>query len=802
MTTLPTSEHPLQHASSSFSCSYPGAGANSDKPEAQYKQQLPHEVNVVYRPRQGSTLGTSVPMTYGSIDNGVITMNYKTQDTPLLSDKTPLLSDSNRLEACSVTSSGEHSSRSSSGKRWKFLHPLHAIKSTVLLIIVVVFTIIYASKPDLVLYWQNFSVADIESPISIIDNPNHDPILKFYLKAPTLAFAPTFRTNNLHIIVKNLGTNKTLDRKIVIAHPDMEILIPPTDTLHYFNFENQTMGDFIVQFEMIYNLDWWERLFSVYGSFATQPMPASIRYSVIYAAIILIGVYTLICFELVHRTVAAMVGALVSIATLAWLDEKPGMDVIISWIDFDTISLLFGMMVLVAILVDTGIFDWFALMAYKLAGGKTWPLITWLCIFSAVVSAFLDHVTTILLLTPITIRLCEVLDIDPKHVMMAEVLFSNIGGTATGIGDPPNVIILSNKDIQTLGIGFGTFTLHMCIGSILACFVGYALLRLMYRKKEFLRSQDPPVVAAIVTELEIWKHQKKTIVGASREEIKVKEQLQSKINILKQDLHTQREIHKNDKRHVKKTVAELAEIYYIRDYVLLVKSSAVLIVVILAFFLQSFVAGMHITLGWIPMLGAIWLLVMSDLKDLDAILHRIEWATLLFFGGLFVMIEALTKLGLIDFITSTVTDIVMKIPVSSRLAVAIIVILWISAIASSFIDNIPYTTAMIPVIVNLSGNPDVALPLEPLIWALAFGACFGGNGTLIGASANVVSAGIAETHGHGFTFMEFFKVGFPMMLTTTTVSMFYLLLCHVAGSWNGPDPNGHNSTMTTPMSFI
>lgn len=226
--------------------------------------------------------------------------------------------------------------------------------------------------------------------------------------------------------------------------------------------------------------------------------------------------------------------------------------------------------------------------------------------------------------------------------------------------------------------------------------------------------------------------------------------------------------------------------YYITDRWLLVKTGLVLTGVILCFFLHSFINDMHIDLGWIAVIGAIFLLVVADIKEMENILHRVEWATLIFFAALFVLMEALTELQLIDWINTQVTDWIRGLEDDKRqqLAVAILLILWVSAIASSFIDNIPYTTAMIPVLLQISESENI--PLQPLTFALAFGACLGGNGTLIGASANVVCAGIAEQHGYGFSFKEFFKVGFPLMLVTTVIAMFYLLICHVAFKWH-PD---------------
>lgn len=206
--------------------------------------------------------------------------------------------------------------------------------------------------------------------------------------------------------------------------------------------------------------------------------------------------------------------------------------------------------------------------------------------------------------------------------------------------------------------------------------------------------------------------------------------------------------------------------------------------VIFTFFLHSLVPGIHLDLGWIAILGAVWLLILAEIHDFEVILHRVEWATLLFFAALFVLMEALEHLHLIEYVGEQTALLIKTVPEDRRLAAAVVLVMWVSALASSLIDNIPFTATMIPVLLRLSQDPGVSLPTMPLMYALALGACLGGNGTLIGASANVVCAGIAEQHGYGFSFMEFFRLGFPMMIVSCTVGMCYLLVVHVVMGWN------------------
>ncbi|XP_006167353.1 P protein [Tupaia chinensis] len=519
---------------------------------------------------------------------------------------------------------------------------------------------------------------------------------------------------------------------------------------------------------------------------AHQYLRASVEVQVAIAAAILTGVYVLIIFEVVHRTLAAMLGSLAALAALAVIGDRPSLARVVAWIDFETLALLFGMMILVAIFSETGFFDYCAVKAYQLSRGRVWVMITVLCLMAAVLSAFLDNVTTMLLFTPVTIRLCEVLNLDPRQVLIAEVVFTNIGGAATAIGDPPNVIIVSNQELRKLGLDFAGFTAHMFVGICFVLLVSLPLLRLLYWNRK-LYNKEPSEVVELKHEIHVWHLTAQRISPASREETAVRALLQGKVLALEHLLaHRLRSFHRQisqEDKNWETTIQELQKKHRVSDRILLVKCLAVLSFVIASFFLNSFVPGLHLDLGWIAILGAIWLLILADIHDFEIILHRVEWATLLFFAALFVLMEALAHLHLIEYVGEQTASLIKAVPEDQRLTAAIALVLWVSALASSLIDNIPFTATMMPVLLNLSQDPEVSLPVPPLMYALALGACLGGNGTLIGASANVVCAGIAEQHGYGFSFLDFFRLGFPMTVVSCTVGMCYLLVAHVVMGW-------------------
>ncbi|KAG0432064.1 hypothetical protein HPB47_021204 [Ixodes persulcatus] len=501
--------------------------------------------------------------------------------------------------------------------------------------------------------------------------------------------------------------------------------------------------------------------------------------SIPLAFVVLAVLYILIGFELVHRTLAALIGATLAVAFLSIVGERPSLERVVSWLDVETLCLLFGMMVLVGILCETGFFDYAAVLAYRLSRGRVWPMISMLCLFAAVISAFLDNVTTILLMTPVTIKLCEVMSLDPKQVLIILVLYSNIGGAATPVGDPPNVIIISNHMVKALGINFTSFTLHMLPGIILCAMGAFAFLRFYFRNPSTLRLNTTEAVE-IEHEIDVWRKAVHSLAEYSRDESHVRDILSKKVRkLVRQQSKKSHYVRSMDFRENLRT---LSDKYKIRKWSLLIKSGLVLLVVIVLFFMQS-IPNVHLSLGWIAILGAVTLMILADLSELEGVIARVEWTTLIFFGALFVVMEALSELKLLLFVGHVTENWIRGVCQESRLIVSILIVTWVSSVVSSFVDNIPFTTVMIKVVTGL-GESDLGLRLIPLVYSLAFGSCLGGNGTLIGASANVVCAGVAEQHGYKFSFVQFLRIGFPVMVLTTAISTGWLLLCHVVLQWD------------------
>jgi Na+/H+ antiporter NhaD/arsenite permease-like protein len=416
------------------------------------------------------------------------------------------------------------------------------------------------------------------------------------------------------------------------------------------------------------------------------------------AIIIFLVAYAFIISEKIHRTVTALAGAVLLI-----LFQVINQETAFHHIDFNTIGLLIGMMIIVSIVSQTGLFNYLAIWAAKRVKADPVKLLVSLGVLTAVSSALLDNVTTVLLMTPVIFSITAQLKVIPIPYLITEIIASNIGGTATLIGDPPNIMIGS----AVKGLTFAVFLNNLALISCLILVINLVILVFIYRNR--LKTTD---------------------------ELKAK-------------------------------VMELDERKQIQDIPLLKKSLFVLLITIGAFcFHQVF----HLESATVALAGAVLLLMITYAKsehELERIFHKIEWLTIFFFVGLFVLVSGLVETGVI----SVLAQDLMKLTAGNSVAAAML-ILWLSAIASAFVDNIPFVATMIPLIKEM-GIMGIA-NLEPLWWSLALGACLGGNGTLIGASANVIVVGLAAQQGYPISFMKYFKVAFPLMLLSILISGIYI----------------------------
>ncbi|MBR6014203.1 MAG: ArsB/NhaD family transporter [Selenomonadaceae bacterium] len=417
------------------------------------------------------------------------------------------------------------------------------------------------------------------------------------------------------------------------------------------------------------------------------------------AVAIFIAAYALIISEKVHRTIVGIFGAMLMI--LAGIISQ---ETAIHHIDFNTLGLLMGMMIIVNITSETGLFNFLAIWSAKKVKAHPAKLLIALSLLTAVCSALLDNVTTVLLTVPITFNIAAQLKVDVKPFLMAQIISSNIGGTATLVGDPPNIMIGSS-----VGLNFMDFIFNLTLPAIIIFVVTVAIMLLLYKSK----------------------------------------------------LHTQVEL--QDK------VMRLDEKSQITDFKLLRKCLFVLGVTMTLFILHG---TLHLETATAALTGAGLLLLITYSHNesmIAKVLSKIEWLAIFFFAGLFVLVGALVETGVIKMLAAEAIEIT-----NGSVNATAMIILWMSAIASAFIDNIPFVATMIPLIKDMGAMG--LTNLEPMWWSLALGACLGGNGTLIGASANVVVASMAAQRGKPISFISFMKTAFPLMILSIIISTAYVYI--------------------------
>ncbi len=423
-------------------------------------------------------------------------------------------------------------------------------------------------------------------------------------------------------------------------------------------------------------------------------------WQVVAAVAVFVGAYVAIATEVVHRVKAALIGAALMLAIgasdgdVAFFSQDAG-------IDWNVIFLLLGMMVIVGVLKQTGLFEYVAVWAAKRAGGRPYRVLVLLCTMTAVASAALDNVTTVLLVAPVTLLVCDRIGVRPEGFLIAEAMASNIGGMATLIGDPPNIIIASRS-----GLSFNDFLLNLGPLAVVLMGVFLVLIRWLFRSSF---SYDAERAAAVMT---------------------------------------------------------LDERRAIRDPRLLRRSLVVLALTLVGFSLHT---ALHVAPSVVALLGAGVLVLVSELSS-DEFLEEVEWETLVFFAGLFIMVGALVNVGVIEYLGEQAAD-----AVGGRYLLAMTGLLFGSAVLSGIVDNIPYVATMSPLVDDLVGSSESPERVA-LWWALAVGADLGGNATAIGASANVVVTGIAARNDHPISFWRFTRYGLVVTAVTIALSWPYLWL--------------------------
>jgi Na+/H+ antiporter NhaD/arsenite permease-like protein len=422
------------------------------------------------------------------------------------------------------------------------------------------------------------------------------------------------------------------------------------------------------------------------------------------STILFVATYAVVVSERVNRAIVAGLGAGLMVTT-GVLNQQQA----VAGVDFNTLGLLTGMMVLVAITRRCGVFQYVAIWSAKKVEARPWGIMLMFSVVTAVFSAFLDNVTTVLLIAPITLLVTEELKVSPYPYLFAEIFSSNIGGSATLIGDPPNIMIGS-----AVGLTFNDFLLNLA----------------------------PIIPVIMLTTLFVIY-----LIWGRR--LKASDEARNRI-------------------------MQFREREAITDARLMKQSLSVLALVVVGFI---FAHPLHLEPATIAMFGAGLLLLITNLgrdaeeqtEDVHGSFGEVEWVTIFFFVGLFIVVAGIEHAGLLNMLANWVVDFT-----GGDMTITALMILWVSAVASAVVDNIPFVATMIPMIESMASTFGGADNLEPLWWSLALGACLGGNGSLVGASANLIVAGFAERAGHRIKFLSFMLIAFPLMLLSIVIATFYI----------------------------
>jgi Na+/H+ antiporter NhaD/arsenite permease-like protein len=426
--------------------------------------------------------------------------------------------------------------------------------------------------------------------------------------------------------------------------------------------------------------------------------------SVTLSILVFVLVYAIITFELVNKAVAALLGVMI-LVILRVVDEHHA----VGFIDFETILLLLGMMIIVSVLRRSGVFSLMTVKIAEKTKGNPLKILLLFSVVTAVLSAFLDNVTTVLIIIPIVVELSVGLGLDPKLFVISQAVISNIGGTGTLIGDPPNIIIGSR-----VGLTFNQFVVNLFIPVIISFCVALVIIWAMNRRS--FGTIDRNLAKLFSVELLLEKIRFEFVRTPLRPTL------------------------------VKKSVGCLS--------------------LAIGLFITQTVTGL--SPGIAAVFSAMILLTISKV-NVEKVLEEVEWSTLLFFSGLFILVGALEEQGVIEWIANNIF-----LSLGDNPYLMVLTVLWVSGIASGFLDNIPFTITMVPVVqMMLAESP---IPHNILWWALALGACFGGNLTMVGASANIVAVGSAKQSGVDVSFLEFMKASALVPIVTLTISSIYLVL--------------------------
>uniref|UniRef100_A0A0A1WYA4 P protein n=1 Tax=Zeugodacus cucurbitae TaxID=28588 RepID=A0A0A1WYA4_ZEUCU len=518
--------------------------------------------------------------------------------------------------------------------------------------------------------------------------------------------------------------------------------------------------------------------------FYYEPSPINLEIGVAIALVLVIGFYILLMLDIVHRALAIIVFCTLAISMLALLNLRPSLRTIIDWIDFEILLELFGLTLIIAILAETGIIDYITVRIYECSNGHIWPILNCLCFITFVLSSWLDNILMVLLIAPITMRVCELMELNPLPLLSCLIIYANVGNTLTPNGETPAEYVLNHEVLRREGIDAFVFVEHVLPGTIIAGASAYLYMRILYHDSNTMRYKDGAEIERLRRVIKVWSRTAKSISPYSKDEEAMRDTVLSKVRRLRKRLQRIGKM-PTPPPDYKETVKALKNEFQITDKALLVKCCIVLFFVFVLIGLHL-IPNLHfLSVAWTSLLACILMLILAENEDFDGILGRIEWSTMLFLACVIVFSEATSQMGLFDVISNLTGNLITYSSSDARLVVAILIAVWWSAFCAAFLTDASVASLMLrAVTVAVEDIEEEELPVQPLIWAVLLGSGLGSIGTIIGTYANVICAGVAEKHGYNFPFLYYCKVGFPIMLVCVTSVTIYLMIAHVVCHWH------------------
>lgn len=514
-----------------------------------------------------------------------------------------------------------------------------------------------------------------------------------------------------------------------------------------------------------------------------NPCNISRSLGIIVGSVLLSFIYIFLVFDLLHRTLAGVICCTLGIGILAAVRMRQDLLEIVQWIPLDNLMHYFGMSVVMTVLADTGLNDYLAATGYQLFNGHIWPLLNVLLAIAWFMPILFNNITIALFMTPICLRLCDIMALNHVPVLTCLMVAINIGSALSISDGATTVTIMNNSALGRNKVKSSDFIVHMFIPVLLATAQSYLHLRLLY-----INSARMGILSRegrkLEQQIKSWRQAAKNVGMTYAEERKFQENVDQRIKTLNTRLQRLGKMPEPSPNY-EENLKNIAHYFTLRNLVFLVAGLTSLMVMLVFTLLTLFTKVTYLSPGWTAIVAALLALTIIDLEDLDMIMTRIDWGNMIFIAAQYILVKVLMKLGLLESIGVSVDNIIFSVPEKHRLLVGLIIIAWLSAFLTTIMDNMPVANMMMRIIVRLTrGYSRQILPRGPMIWALSLGCCLGANGSLVASYGNLMCSGVANMYGYPVKFLTFLIIGFPVMVGSVLVVTIYMLIAHVWIGWN------------------